>query len=116
MEIIFLETQNGKRPVAEFILNRKLVSKTIHKKIVNILDILEQKGGNFLIYSTKFKKMSGYGKYNICEIKIKKYRIMCHLENNTLYLVHAFIKKTPKTPKKEIEITINRINNYIFNQ
>lgn len=39
----------------------------------------------------------------IKELIIKKYRIVFFIHQNTIYFIGAFIKKSAKTPKKEIE-------------
>ena len=39
----------------------------------------------------------------IRELAVKKYRILFFIDRNVIYLIGAFIKKTAKTPKKEIE-------------
>lgn len=39
----------------------------------------------------------------IRELKIGKYRFIFFIQREEVYFVHAFIKKTAKTPKKEIE-------------
>src|SRR2546430_2135367 len=39
----------------------------------------------------------------IRELIIKKYRILFFIERERIYFLHIFIKKTTKTPKREIE-------------
>ncbi len=40
---------------------------------------------------------------NIKELRIKKYRLLFFFYQNSVYFVHVFVKKTNKTPKKEID-------------
>jgi phage-related protein len=40
---------------------------------------------------------------NIKELKVKKNRLLFFIYKNTIYFVSGFIKKTKKTPLKEIE-------------
>ena len=48
------------------------------------------------------------------EIKIDKYRVLYFLYENQHYiLIRAFMKKTQKTPEKEIEIAEKRYADYI---
>ena len=39
----------------------------------------------------------------IKELIIKKYRFIFFINKNTIYFIRAFVKKTAKTPKNEIE-------------
>jgi phage-related protein len=39
----------------------------------------------------------------IKELIVKKYRIFFFIYKNNIYFIRAFIKKTAKTPKREIE-------------
>lgn len=41
---------------------------------------------------------------DIKELKVKKYRLIFFVHKETIYFVRIFIKKTNKTPKKEIDI------------
>jgi phage-related protein len=48
------------------------------------------------------------------KIKIDKYRVLYFLYENQHYiLIRAFMKKTQKTPEKEIEIAEKRYTDYI---
>ena len=39
-------------------------------------------------------------------------RIVFFMDNNTMVLVHGFIKKTPKTPKQELDLAKKRKKQY----
>ena len=39
----------------------------------------------------------------IKELIIKKYRLIFFIHKNTIYFIRAFVKKSQKTPKKEME-------------
>ena len=43
-----------------------------------------------------------------CKITDGIARIIFYVEDDTLILLHAFIKKTQKTPQKELDIAIKR--------
>ncbi len=43
-----------------------------------------------------------------CNISNGIARIIFYVENNTMVLLHAFIKKSQETPKKELDIAIKR--------
>ncbi len=53
--------------------------------------------GKFDLISTKVLKSP------IRELIIKKYRFIFFIEGNLIHFIHSFIKKTAKTPRKEIE-------------
>jgi len=41
---------------------------------------------------------------DIKELKVKKYRLIFFIHQETVYFIRIFIKKTNKTPKNEIDI------------
>lgn len=44
------------------------------------------------------------------EIKVSKHRFLyCYHDGNEVYIVHSFMKKTQKTPKKDLKLAISRI-------
>lgn len=86
-----------------------LPAKT-QKKIVRTLGLLEKYGRDFLLFNTKYlKKLRGYELYEI-RIEWEKvcYRILCLIVKTTCWLLHIFVKKSNKTPKREINIAIDR--------
>ena len=40
---------------------------------------------------------------HIRELIVKKYRLLFFIKNNTIFFIDGFIKKSQKTPKREIE-------------
>ena len=53
--------------------------------------------GNFQVAETKLLKTP------IRELKIKKYRFIFFIRGQFIYFLHAFIKQSSKTPKREID-------------
>ncbi len=99
-EIIFYEKENGRCPVEEFLNNLEI---KIVKKIAWTFKIIEEKD---IVPKTYFKKLESTD--GIWEIRIKFgsniYRIFSFLEkNNLIVLTHGIIKKSQKTPAKEIK-------------
>lgn len=43
-----------------------------------------------------------------CNISNGIARVIFYVEDNTMVLLHAFIKKTQETPKKELDVAIMR--------
>lgn len=95
-EVIFFETPRGEKIVKEFI--KSFDEKTV-SKIGREIDLLE-KHGPFLgmPHSKKLAK-------DLYELRVRgrqEVRIIYGFINKTIYLLHAFLKKTQKTPPKEI--------------
>lgn len=53
--------------------------------------------GNFRVVETKLLRTP------IHELKIRKYRFVFFIHGQLIYFLHAFIKKSSKTPKREID-------------
>jgi phage-related protein len=114
MDIEFLELGSGRCPVHEFLMQ---LNEKVHKKIQRTLELIESHQEGTVINSGVLKKMKGYEKFNLYEIRISyqriKYRILCCIKKSTLYLVHIFKKTTQKTPLKEINTAISRIQTFL---
>ena len=108
-KIIFYETLDGNCPVADFLMG---LLKKHHAKALRNIELLEEFGqylqGGFI---TRIR-----GK--LWELRIRFAgdisRILYFIPGgNTIILLHGFIKKTQKTPDKEIEIALKRMNEYL---
>lgn len=114
MEIEFLEMGRGVCPVQAFLDDLR---EKARKKILRALELFESYDVTYLFRAEIITKMPGYERYNLYEFRVMyqnvKYRVLCCIRNATCYLVHAFIKKTQKTPLKEIKIAIDRIQQYL---
>ena len=89
----------------EFIqsLEKDTIAKTIR-----VIELLEKFGNSLGIPHSKMV-LKG-----IFELRIhgdQNIRIFYAFSKNKAILLHGFIKKTPKIPKKEIGIAIKRLNN-----
>lgn len=102
--IYFFQTARREKVVKEFI--KKLEGKVIGKISQN-LDLLKIHGPFLgMPYSKKLTK-------EISELRIRgreEVRILYTFSKNNIYLLHAFKKKTQKTPKKEIKVAEERKN------
>lgn len=104
MEIIFWENDNGKQPVADFI--ESLEVKT-QKKVSFILEIIEKYGTT--AGSNYFDKLKNLPLYEAKIMFNKKWhRIFCKVADGKCYLVHGFLKKSNKTPRREINTALER--------
>jgi len=83
--------------------------KKIKAKYLRIADLIEQHGPNL---GTSITKPIGNGLF---EIRVKAQEgigraFFCYQIDNELVVLHAFIKKTGKIPKKELLIAYKRLN------
>ena len=83
----------------------------VAQKITWVLEILENQG---MLPSIYFKKLINT---DIWECRIQSgsniYRIFCFFEKgNIIVLTHGLIKKTQKTPNKEIELALKLKEEY----
>ena len=103
-EVIAFESNREEKPVEVFIKSQS--RKTI-AKVANEIDLLE-KHGNLLrmphskMISKKLFELRIRGKEEI--------RIIYTFKSHKIYLLHAFKKKTQRTPAKEINTAIRRID------
>ena len=109
-EIIIYRTLTGKCPVEEFLdsLNDKQVLKVLW--ILRLVKELK------IVPKQYFKKLTNTD--NIWEIKVStgdnSYRILGFFDGSRfVVLTNAFIKKSQKTPKKEIKLAQQRKRDYL---
>ena len=91
--------------VERFILSLEENTKA---RAIHTIDLLEKFGNKLRMpHSKKVSK-------NLFELRIQgqqNVRILYTFHNNKAILLHGFIKKLPKIPKKEIELAIKRMAN-----
>lgn len=109
-EIVFYRAEAGKCYVKDFLdsLSGKEAQKVVwHFKLIEELESIPKK---------YFIKLSNTD--DIWEIRVngkdKTYRIMGFFDGNTIVVLnHVFVKKTQKTPKRDIEIAENRKRDFM---
>lgn len=113
-EIIFYDDERGKEPVREYIDELNLKAKTSKdarvklNKIVAYLDALAEYGTR--IGEPVTKHLNG----DIWELRPLSNRILyAYVKDNKFILLHHFIKKSNKTPKREIEQAKRNLESYI---
>lgn len=108
--IILYKTSRRKEIVSNFIDS---FSNKIIDKIRIEIEILKEHGLS-LLTTSKIKKITSYP--NLYELRIKssvQLRLFfVFVSPNIFLLVHGFIKKTNKTPIKEIRTAIGRIKEF----
>ena len=106
-EIIFYQSKSGKNQILDFINKLMIKDKA---KITWILELLIQHGKSLSHPYLKFLKNS----QDIWELRPKNYRIfLSFIEEKNIILLHIIVKKTNKTPKKDIKLAQKRLNEYL---
>jgi len=106
--IIFYTSSNGQKPVEDF-LEKHLSIKT---KALRILFNIKEYGLSSAI--PHIKKLTGTPFWEIRILGKDNARIFYVTQDkNTIILLHAFDKKTKKTPLREITITFQRYKDII---
>ena len=113
-EIIFYKDVNNNSPIEDYIfnLNEKAQSSKSEriklKKIIQYMALLEEHGVS--IGEPYVKHIDG----DIWELRPTADRIFFfHWKNGRLVLLHHFIKKTNKTPRKEIEQAMRKQKDFL---
>ena len=112
-EVEMYEKVDGKVPVLEFILN---LDPKQQAKIYREINLLE-KFGNELHYphvdTIKGDKYKGLWELRI-EFASNIFRIFFFLQiGNLAILLHGIVKKKQKTPKKELDIALDRLKDHL---
>jgi phage-related protein len=115
-EVEFYVDDRGVSELEEYLDDLDKKSKTDkncrinYSKINKYIDLLEEKGTKAGFPVTR--PVLGYS--GLWEIRPLQNRIFYFcFENNKIILLHHFLKKSNKTPRKEIEIAVNRMDNYV---
>ena len=108
-EIDFYQDSQGNIPVQDFICKQ---AAKVEAKIYRHIDLLQDFG--LSLGQPYIEKLTGS---DVWELKIRyssnRYRILYFASSGRRFvLLHAFLKKTAKTPKNELEIAQNRIFDY----
>ena len=100
----FYETRDGQCPVWEFLEDLRIKSasnkdaRIQHKQVSLYIELLQQNGTRLNDNITKHLENG------IWELRPGNNRVFYFFyENNTFVLLHQFLKKSQKTPKREIE-------------
>lgn len=119
-DIEFYAMENGKQPVADFI---KSLSPKESAKIIRDLDLLQEFGYNLhypYVDTIKGEKYKG-----LLELRTKLasnifrifyFVVICvdkEQQKHKAILLHGIQKKSNKTPKKDLEIALERMKNYV---
>jgi phage-related protein len=102
-EIIFYITPNG-NPVVQNFINS--LQKAPHAKLLREIDLLEDYG---IDLGMPHAKSLGGGLYELRvrgKIDVRVFYVFAKAKN--IYLLHGFVKKRYTTPKRELDIALDR--------
>lgn len=110
-----LFSKDGKEPVLDAILSTE---PKMQAKIYREINLLEEFGKELHFPHTR--KIEGEKYEKLWELRVKQssniFRIFYFIYiQDTAVLLHAFTKKSNKTPKKELEIATERMKEYLEN-
>ena len=106
-KVLFFQTTRGDYPVKEFIEEQDLM---IRSKIAHSILLLKNQGP--FLKPPYIKKLQN----KLYELRISgttQMRIFYTIHNSEYYLLHAFGKKTQKTPNRELKIAIDRMKKLV---
>lgn len=113
-EVIFYKDKNGNEPIKDYIYDlakkgQKSKNERIHfEKILSYLKALEVYGTR--VGSPTVKHIKG----DIWELRPLDNRIFFfYWQSNTFVLLHYFVKKTQKTPLKELEQAKRNLDDFL---
>ena len=106
-KILFYQSKRGNFPVKDFIERQQ---SSLVAKITHYLELLENYGP--FLKPPYIKKLHK----NLYELRVSSkvsIRIFYSKKDKTYVLLHGFVKKTQKTPKKEIKVALERLKEII---
>jgi len=107
-DIVYFEGGSGKTPIYDFIENLNANAKA---KILNTFDLLAEYGTRLGL--PHVKKVTGTELWELRILGGDSIRIFyIAMSGRVFLLLHGFIKKSQKTPKKEIKIALKRLKEY----
>jgi phage-related protein len=112
-EIELYEKVNNEVPVLDFIVS---LNPKQQAKIYREIELLRKFGNE--LHFPHVRKMEGEKYNSLWELRIEfssdAFRIFYFMYyQNKSVLLHGFQKKTDKTPAKELDMALNRMNDYI---
>ena len=108
-DVQFYETENGERPVEEFVFS---LDEKMQAKFIGLIDLLEVNGTNL---REPYSKHLEDGIFELrCKVGNNTSRAMFFFYyNQRIVFTNAFIKKTRKTPRNEIRLAKERRKKYM---
>lgn len=102
--VLLFETNRGEKPVEKFIASKSPQTKA---KIIHLIDLLGFHGN---ILGMPHSKQLSKGLYELRIRGREEIRILYCFKKKNIYLLHGFKKQTQKTPLKEFDIALKRLD------
>lgn len=105
--VLFFQTARGDFPVEDFI---KEQNEATYAKVLQSMKLLANNGP--FLKPPYIKKLQN----KLYELRISgkvAIRIFYTIANNDYYLLHAFKKKSQKTPSKELKVALDRMKEIV---
>ena len=111
---VYFATQNGKEPVRAWIDD---LNENQQKSVVAAISSVVQHFPN-IPKSNLLRKISGSRHEDMWEIRVRLIhkmiaRILFYVHGSKIVLLHAFIKKSKRTPKHELDLAVRRMREYL---
>jgi len=106
-KVLFFQTARGSSPVEGFIKER---DEATYAKVLQAIQLLANNGP--FLKPPYIKKLQN----KLYELRISgkvAIRIFYTITNNEYYLLHAFKKKSQKTPSKELRVALDRMKELV---
>ena len=102
IKVVYFETSRGDQPVRDYV---ESLAEKERAKVKALIDYLSEK---VVLNEPHAKKFSGYP--GLYELRPGSHRIFYCYHGGVLVLLHAFRKKSNKTPQREMDTAYNRMN------
>ncbi len=106
-QVLFFQTARGDSPVEDFI---KEQDEATYAKVLQSMRLLANNGP--FLKPPYIKKLQN----KLYELRISgkvAIRIFYTMSNNEYYLLHAYKKKSQKTPSKELKLALDRLKEIV---
>jgi phage-related protein len=105
-EIHFYKTDMGRCPVVDYI--EAIRWRAERAKITKVFETVQRMQ---MVPTSFLKKLKG--RHGLWEIRVRSFRFLgFYADSRKLVLVHAFDKKSRKTPEQAIAVAVERIKAY----
>lgn len=109
-KVIYYTNTTGENPTRKFI---ESLQEKQQRKIIRILTYIEEYG--LITAIPHVKKLTGTPLWEIRILGQDSIRVLyATIEKDIILVLHGFIKKSQKIPHKELETTINRLNDWLI--
>lgn len=105
LEIRFFRTARRDEPVAEYLRGLPVKERV---RVEACLFVLASTGRLDMPHGRKMA-----GQKDLFEVRSGRHRILYAFHDDEVVLLHAFMKKSQETPKREIDLALRRLANYV---